>query len=172
MRACVCVCRPVILNVTLFSKKQLTVLYIVSWENDDLHNELWKWAVISVLNSTFCLYSKFVFFSLFFNTDLFSGVSLRRPSFFRGQLCCSGALHSLFPPQPVLLDAHTGNDGFTCYTNHRFHAAAKVLELLLAVKLQIWSENEQPGQPTSSIGIYIENCWCGCTCRGKATYRA
>lgn len=42
-------------------------------------------------------------------TDLFPGVGFPWPGAFRGQLCSSGPLRSLFPPQPVLLDAHTGN---------------------------------------------------------------
>lgn len=49
--------------------------------------------------------SNIVFFLL---ADLLLGVSFPRPGVFRRQLCSAGTLLSLFAPQSVLLDAHTG----------------------------------------------------------------
>lgn len=52
--------------------------------------------------------SNVVFFFFSPLTDLLLGVSFPRPSVFGRQLCSTGALLSLFAPQSVLLDAHTG----------------------------------------------------------------
>lgn len=70
------------------------------------------------------------------STDLFPGVSFPWTNVFRGQLCSSGTLLSLFPPQSVLLDAYPGN-----MQHILLYRATKIPLLLTALILNSFCSN-------------------------------